>query len=252
MLIRNKAWQTMRFLAGLVGVAGGVACEKATPTTSADPNSQAHPTVPVASAEVTNTNAVVETTHDPLAGVANRDRITPDPHATNIDPPKDAVLVTGAASIVREAPRGSSIEVLETTANVKEIQRDGDYYLVTYPDPKGSKKVFAGWVYRDALIGEGWSGAGTTVGTPAATGKLSCARGETHLRTTTDFCGKTCKDDRDCSSDKQEICDGLAFKVNERTNAASDARYCISDSSPSANAEHAREHGSSANLPVNK
>jgi hypothetical protein len=250
MLTRKHTWTAL-----MLGVVGAVACDK--PSTS-DTSAPAQPAAEPASSNVTNTNAVVETTPDPMAGIANRDHIIADPNATNIDPPKDAVLVTGTASIVRESPRGTRTEVLQTTANVKEIQRDGDYYLIAYPDPKGSSKTYAGWVYKDSLVGEGWSPGAVAgspqavAGTPKAAGKLGCARGESHLRTTGDFCGKTCTDDRDCASASGEICDGLAFKVNETTNGTSDARYCISDRAPSANKEHAREHGSSSNLPVHK
>jgi len=240
---------TQMGMAALVLALGAAACDNP----SADKTAPAtNPPVPPPANTVTNTNAVVAPQKDPLAGVANRDRITLDPNASKIDPPKDATLLTGAAATVRESPRGSRMEVIETTANVKEIERDGDYFLITYPDPKGSAKTYAGWVYRDSLVGEGWSGSTPVVGTPQATGKLACDKGETHLRTTRDFCGKPCKDDTDCSKSGADICDGLAFKVNESTNKTSDARYCISGRSSAANDAHGPQHGSSTNLPVNK
>jgi hypothetical protein len=197
-------------------------------------------------ATVTNTNAIEAV--DPLALVANRADLTTDPNAIKIDPPKSAVLVTGVATTVRQSPRGSMIKVIETTSTVKEVERDGNYFLVTFPDPKGSAQTFAGWVYRDSLVGEGPTVAAP--GTARATGKLACATGESHLRTTQDFCGKTCADDHDCDSSKGQICDGIGFKINEKTDAHTDARYCISDTASGANTLHGSEHGPSSNLPV--
>lgn len=181
--------------------------------------------VPVPPATVTNTGAVIA--NDPLANVMNRDQITLDPQATKIDPPKPVALVTGLATTVRESPRGSQIKVLETTASVKEIERDGDYFLVTYVDPQRSDRLLAGWVHRDSLIGEGASNP--VPGLPQKTGKLACAHGESHLRAANDFCGTTCKDDRDCDSAKHQVCDGLATKIGDKPDQSAATRYCISD-----------------------
>ena len=229
-------------------VAGGVACENA--KTSDHATSEPAGSTPAAegtnpNSPVRNTNAIVERPVDPLANVANRDRITPDPSASKIDPPKQASLVTRFATTVRESPRGSKVEVLETTAPVTEIERDGDYYLIKYPDPKGSGHLLAGWVFRDALVGENSSG-NVVAGAPRETGKLHCARGESHLRTSEDFCGKTCKGDSDCSESKGELCDGIASKVDEKKNEMSDARYCVTGSSSMTHGT-APDHGSSSN-----
>jgi hypothetical protein len=197
-------------------------CDKPTDATP-EPKPNVTVTAPPAPATVTNTGAV--TASDPLAGVANRDQLTPDPKATTIDPPKSAVLITGLQTTVRQSPSGSRIKVLETTSPVKEIERDGDYFLVTYNDPRSANHVLAGWVYRDSLVGEGSSTPAP--GTPRKTGKLSCANGESHLQTTRDFCGKACDEDRDCDSAGGQICDGVAFKINEKSDQHTDTRYCI-------------------------
>lgn len=224
-----------------------LACEKGE-TSSNDTITSAPQAAP---SPVTNTNATVEKAPDPLASVANRDQLVADPQATKLDPPRPARLVTGFATVIRNGPRGSLIETVESTADVTEVQRDGDYFLVTYADPKGLKKTYAGWVYRDALVGEG-----SPLGAPPAIGgkstKLSCPRGESHLRATQDFCGKICSDDKSCDASKGQICDGLAFAVNERTSDLNDARYCIPASSPQANAAHGPEHGSSKEPPARK
>ncbi len=241
MLKHSTIWTA----AAIAAVAMG--CDKPTDqsaTSSATPPNA--PATAAAPATVTNTNAIAAA--DPLANVANRDKLTADPNATKIDPPKAVALVTGVATILRESPRGSKLEMVETTANVKELERDGNYFLIAFPDPKGSDKTYAGWVYRDALVGES-SGAAVPSGV-RTTGKLACANGESHLRTTQDFCGKTCDDDRGCDSSKGQICDGIGFKINEKTDAHTDTRYCISDTAPGANAQHGSEHGSSPNLPV--
>jgi hypothetical protein len=162
-----------------------------------------------------------------LANVANRDQITPDPKATRIDPPKPAVLVTGLSTTVRESPRGSKIQLIETTAPVKEIEHDGDYYLVTYADPKSPSRALAGWVYRDSLIGEGSSTPVPAM--PRKTGKLNCAKGDAHLRTSGDFCGKACAEDSDCDAAKHQLCDGVALKINEKSDKSADTRYCVSE-----------------------
>jgi hypothetical protein len=201
-------------------------------------------TVPAAPGTVTNTGAVVS--GDPLANVMNRDQITPDPQATKIDPPKPAALVTGLSTTIRESPRGSQIKVLETTTSVKEVERDGDYFLVTYVDPNRSDRLLAGWVYRDSLLGEGSSNP--VPAQPQRTGKLACTHGESHLRGTSDFCAKTCEEDRDCDSAIHQVCDGLATKVGEKPDQSAPTRYCISDraneSSPSEEG-----HKSKANKP---
>jgi hypothetical protein len=227
--------RTLRWTATFLAVAGAAACEDSRTSNREEPASPKPQPAAGTAAEatnttspVTNTNAVVERIADPLAGVANRDRITPDPAATKIDPPKQAALLTRFSTIVRESPRGSKVEVLETTRNVTEIARDGDYYLIKYPDPKGSNRTLAGWVFRDSLVGEASSG-NVTPGAPQATGKLHCATGESHVRTSTDFCAKTCKADSDCSEAKGEVCDGIASKVDEKKNQLSDARYCVTE-----------------------
>jgi len=240
MFMRTTVWTAAATLA-----LGALACQDnaATPVSSTDtPKAQPSP--------VTNTNAVIQAPADPLASVANRDQLVADPNATKIDPPKPTYLVTGFSTLVRTGPRGAKYEAIETTANVREIQRDGDYFLITYPDAKGSGKTYAGWVYKDALAGEG---SNLTVGAqPRAAGKLACKGSESHMRATTDFCAKTCKDDTGCDAAKGEICDGLAFEVNEKSDSVSDARYCISSGSASANPGHGPEHASSPALPVTK
>jgi hypothetical protein len=233
MQTRTTTWMT----SAILGM-GALACDKGRSIDTASPS---------APSQVTNTNAKLEKSPDPLATVANRDQLVADPSATPIDPPRSAQLVTGFATMVRNGPRGSLIESVESTADVTEVQRDGHYFLVTYPDPNGSNKRYAGWVYRDALVGEGAAlseSAGGIAGERSERAKLSCPRGQSHLRTTQDFCGKTCSDDKGCDASKGQICDGLAFAVNERTSDLTDSRYCISDSSPQANAAHGPDHAS--------
>jgi len=205
---------------------------------------------------VTNTNAVMPTPAvvDPIASCANRARIKDDPNATKIEPPKAATLVTGFATMMRESPRGASMESVQTMANVNEVERDGDYYLITYPDPKGSTKTYAAWVYKDALESGQWASQSAsqansktvslTNANPTVATKLGCASGMSHVRTTRDFCAATCQDDSGCDSKTGQICDGLAFKVNESNNKTESARYCISDASRGANDAHGPEHGS--------
>ncbi len=222
-------------------------CDNATSTPTPAPAPAPNP--------VSNTNAMVPTptVTDPIANVANHDRIKADPNATVINPPKAATLVTGFATILRESPRGARMETIETTANVNEVERDGDYYMITYPDPKGTTKTYAAWVYKDALESGQWASQAAsqtnsntvqlTNANPAAVNKLGCTSGLTHLRTTRDFCAATCQDDTNCDSKTDQICDGLAFKVDEKTNKTASARYCIPETSRAANDAHATEHG---------
>jgi len=207
--------------AAAVLAVGAFACQDSRAANAAENRREATP----ASSTAANTNAIVEKV-DPLAGIANRDRLVADPNASVIDPPKAASLLTGASTTVRSGPRGSMLEVLESTANVLEVERDGDYFLVTYPttNAKGVTQLFAGWVYRDSLVGEGST---LLPGTPRAAGKLACTHGESHIRTTQDFCAKTCKQDSDCDSAKGGLCDGVAFEVNERKNELSNTRFCL-------------------------
>ena len=96
-----------------------------------------------------------------------------------------------------------------------------------------------------------WSQTTPPTGKALATtagAKLACERGQNHLRTDRDFCAKTCKDDKGCDKDKGEICDGLAFEVNDSNGKQTDSRYCISQSAPFANNAHGDEHGASKPL----
>jgi hypothetical protein len=241
--------------AALATVALG--CERKATTTDEGLSSGGAP--PTGAATVTITNAQTAAANDPLANVVNRDQLKLDPKATKIDPPKQAVLITGLATVVRESPRGTRIQILENTVPVTEVERAGNYFLVTYTDPNGSNKRMAGWVYRDSLAGEGTSpvGGGTTGtptgGAPQATAKLACANGEAHLRTTRDFCGKTCSDDRECDAYKKgEVCDGVAFKVDDKTHDHTDARFCIADTSTAPDTNHGTNpnNGSNSNPPA--
>jgi hypothetical protein len=242
MLTRKTMWTA----AAAIAVCA-MGCDNATSSTTPAPAPAPSP--------VSNTNAVVPTpaVTDPIANVANRARIKDDPNATKIDPPKAATLVTGFSTITRESPRGAAMETVETIANVSEVERDGDYYLITYPDPKGSTKTYAAWVYKDALESGQWATTSATQATgnavqltnanPTAANKLACASGLSHVRTTRDFCAMTCKDDTGCDSKIGQICDGLAFKVNESNNKTENTRFCISDTSRNANDAHGSEHG---------
>jgi len=237
--------------------AGAIACQNNTPGTTNNAPSPSPPAAPnpeaTSVAPVTNTNAVAPA--DPLALAENKTDIKQYPDEYKFSPPRQAKMITGFSAEVRSAPSGDSISTVETAANVTEVARDakGNYYLVLYPDTKDSSKQLAGWVYKDALENVAWSETvptqtqGKALSNTMAT-KLDCSTGQAHLRTDRDFCGKTCKDDKGCDKAKGEICDGLAFEVRESTSKVSNARYCISSTSPFANNAHGPEHGTSAAL----
>jgi hypothetical protein len=162
---------------------------------------------------------------DPIINAANRDRIQQSPDDVRLNPPKEAKLITGFAAQVREAPSGDVLSMAETEANVTEVARDraGTHYLVLYPDPKDARRQLAGWVNKDALENTEWS---STARVNAAENKMTCPTGESHVRTTTDFCAKTCRTDHDCDKASGLICDGLAFEV-AKDGKLSNASYCV-------------------------
>jgi len=188
---------------------------------------------------------------DPLANVENKAQVKQYPDETKITPSKQAQLIDGFTVDMRESPRGDVLTTTMVTQTVTEVARDthGDYYLVTYADPKNAGKQLAGWVYKDALENTAWSTGAT--GGPSGTArsaKLVCGHGEAHLRTTKDFCAKTCKDDTNCDKRAGEICDGLGFLVPEGAGKVTNTNFCISSSSPTANSDHSSQHGSSVPL----
>jgi hypothetical protein len=260
------------FVAALSISAGALACENSgtpgssransgeTPTTANNPNSGTNapqaannPAAPSPNT-VTNTNATVAA--DPLANVENKDKVRQYPDEIRFSPARPAKLITGFSTAVRGEPSGESISTVETKENVSEVARDpkGNYYLIVYPDPKDESKQLAGWVYRSALENVAWSESvpSTTKIANTMASKLDCAKGQAHVRTDRDFCAKTCKDDKGCDKDKGEICDGVAFEVNEKNGKTTNARYCISSTSPGANDVHSSEHGSSKPLDTMK
>ena len=234
---------------------GVVGCDK----TENPPSPPTNTTTPASQATITGAAVPI----DPLANVENRAQVKEYADETKINPPKAAMAITGFSVQVRESPRGEMVTSTEVAQNVREIAKDahGDYYLVVFDDPKNPGKQLAGWVYKDALENNGWAmdNRGATAGSSAnakassdgvekSTLKLSCAHGESHLRTSSDFCAKTCKDDTGCDKKSGEICDGLGFEVHESTGKMTNSNYCISGASPKANPEHASQHGSSAPL----
>ena len=239
--------------------AGAAACQNNTPGTSSTSSTEAPATPATANNNanapspntVTNTNATIAA--DPLAQAENKEQVKQYADEYHFTPARPAKMVTGFSTQVRSAPSGDAITTVETVDNVTEVARDakGNYYLVLYPDPKDATKQLAGWVYRGALENTAWSQTTPPSGKALATtqgAKLACERGQVHLRTDRDFCAKSCKDDKGCDKDKAEICDGLAFEVNDTTGKQTNARYCIAESSPSANNAHGAEHGTSKPL----
>ncbi len=253
---RSRTLTTTTF-ASLALALGVVACDK----TSSDTDAVNRPAAPAPAGSATLTGAT--TTADPLANVENRASIKEYPDETKFNPPHDAQLITGFAVEARESPRGDVISSVEATQQVKEIARDshGDYYLVLMNDPKDSSKQMAGWVYKDALENNFWAqdsagngnnnGKATAAGSPAKaksietgnTEKLSCSRGQSHVRTSIDFCAKTCKDDSGCDKKAGEVCDGLGFEVHESSGKVSNTNYCLSSTAPGATGVHGAEHG---------
>jgi hypothetical protein len=202
---------------------------------------------PASSAAVTG----AEIPADPLANVENKGQVKRYPDETKITPSKQAQLIDGFSVDMRESPRGDVLTTTMVTQTVTEVARDarGDYYLVTYDDPKNAGKQLAGWVYKDALENTAWStGAAGGPSGAARSAKLACGHGEAHLRTAKDFCAKTCKDDTNCDKRAGEICDGLGFLVPEGGGKVTNVNFCISSWSPTANSDHSSQHGSSVPL----
>jgi hypothetical protein len=202
---------------------------------------------PASSAVIT----AAEVPADPFVNVENKAQVKRYPDERKISPPKQAQLIDGFSIDMRESPRGDVLTTTVVSQTVSEVARDprGDYYLVIVADPNNAGKQLAGWVYKDALENTGWStGAAGGPNRMASAAKLACGHGEAHVRTTTDFCAKTCKDDTNCDKRAGEICDGLGFLVPEGAGKVTNVNYCISSSSPSANSDHGSQHGSSVPL----
>jgi hypothetical protein len=243
----------VRLLVGAMAI-GAVACNDSSSSASAPAPS------PAGSATVTGANATIV---DALANVENKSQVKELADDVKMTPPKQAALITGFTIQVRESPGGDIVTTSEAVERVTEIAHDAsnDYYLVVYADPKAPGKQLAGWVYKDALENNAWWGNNAEALSGSANGaakdgsgagmtKLACASGESHLRTTKDFCAKVCKDDTGCDKRAGDICDGLGFQVQESSGKLSNATYCIPRSSSKANAAHGPQHGPSAPLDV--
>jgi hypothetical protein len=260
-MLTNKTNRMTLLMAAAVTL-GAVACDKSS-VDNGSSNTSPNRDTPTAGASEAPTDMATITganvPSDPLANVENKANVKEYPDETKIRPPKEAQLITGFAVQVRESPRGDVIASTETSELVREVARDprGDYYLVVFPDPRNHGEELAGWVYKDALENDSWAddanfGTGGSANAKTenakSTVKLTCARGQSHVRTSIDFCAKVCKDDRECDKKTSEICDGLGFAVHERTGKLANANYCVSSTAPGANSAHSRAHGSSAPL----
>jgi hypothetical protein len=224
-------------LFGAVAIAAATACDQDRQDTSSrtapySPSPSAPITQePSAGGTVTLTGGVANV--GPLAKAANRDEVKELPDEVRIDPEKEARIASGFQAPVRSAPDGDVISTIDPADHATEIARDpkGDHYLVIFPDPKDASKKLAGWVFRDAVENDSW--ATTPAASNEGASKLACGKGEVHLRTDHDFCGKSCKDDSVCNRAAGELCDGLAFEVHETLKHRSNVRYCIADGSSS-------------------
>jgi hypothetical protein len=271
----HAAQKTALLVAGVITL-GAVACDRDTSSSSSNAPVLPVPGSPAATAGDTADAARItgaQVTADPLIDAENKDRIKQYPDEVKISPPKRAALITGFTVQVRESPRGNVVSTSETVQSVREIAHDpnSDYFLVVFDDPNAPGKQLAGWVYKDALENSAWWSDKDTAGAPApaavaasnvgakgaktstgvtvrAATKMTCAHGQSHMRTTQDFCAKACKDDTGCDKNAGEICDGLGFQVQESSGKMTNANYCISRSAPNANDAHGPQHGSSAAL----
>lgn len=239
----RKIGTTMLLAAGAIAL-GAVACDKnaSNEPTGTNTNSASTPaTPPASSATITGANMQ----QDPLASAENKARVKELPDETKISPPRQAQVLSGFTVEIRESPGGEAIATTTLGQPAREVARasGGDYYLVVLADPKDSSKQLAGWIYKDALENNAWAketltnpGAATGGGgTAKTTQELKCTHGEAHVRTSIDFCAKTCKDDSGCDKSAGEICDGVGREVHESDGKLSNISYCISSSSPKTN-----------------
>ena len=188
---------------------------------------------PAGGTAVTNTGAAVEV--DPLASVEDKDRVKRSPDEVKILPNRPAQLITGFAAAVRTSPNGEETTTIEKAVNGdrgRAGNRAGDYLPGRLSGPgRGSRRRSspAGSTRTRSKTPAGPRRTKTSGGSLQNTmaSKLDCSHGESHLRTSHDFCGKTCKDDGSCDKKNGALCDGLAFDVHERTNKLTTTRFCI-------------------------
>jgi hypothetical protein len=169
---------------------------------------------------VTNTNAVV-----PIGPASD---ISSASNASVIRRYGDESSVTRKVSKLRDTPAVARtapfseevVAVMTNGAEVTEVAREGDWYLVLFNDPNDvhSNKQMAGWIYKDAILGPAADMTGTN---PVNT----CQSGEVHVLAD-HSCRMACARDSDCTTGGG-VCDGSG-QVQYGSTLVREGKYCVS------------------------
>lgn len=147
------------------------------------------------------TEAGAEATPAQAELASNEDDIARFPDETKLE---NVAATTKRPYKVRDAPPAGAIVVTLTNGQtVTQIASRGKYFLVTFDDPKTSKKLM-GWVHEDAFV---------AAAPNAVVAEPKCSAGEVALIGDTAFCGRICEKDSDCGGkNPPETCHGSAAK----------------------------------------
>ncbi len=111
-----------------------------------------------------------------------------------------AKIGEGHVAVHNSVPGGTTVATLGLGADVVQIASHEGFILCTFTDPKNASRTLEGWVPQAAFGGGG----------SAPSPKGGCPAGQSVLvgPDQKDFCGKTCKVDKDCPTG--ETCAGKA------------------------------------------
>jgi hypothetical protein len=168
---------------------------------------------------VTNTNALVTTSPGTDISSAVNATIVKRFGDESTTGRKTTKLIDSPTT-VRTTPYGDEIVAVMTNgAEVTEVARKGDWYLVLFADPNAAaaNQGLAGWIYKDAILGAAANVHGTI---PI----FSCRSDEFHVLSD-DSCRLACAGDRDCSP-AGGVCDGRG-QVQDRSEQVMEGKYCV-------------------------
>jgi|HubBroStandDraft_1064217.scaffolds.fasta_scaffold110864_2 hypothetical protein len=130
-----------------------------------------------------------------------------------------------APTTARATPYGGEVVALMTNgAEVTEVAKEGDCYLVLFNDPNDvqSDRKMAGWIYKDALMGPAADMTGTTPTSPTS----ACTSDQAHVLSD-DSCRTQCVHDSDCEA-AGGVCDGSGQLRHGSDDLVQEGRYCVS------------------------
>ena len=199
---------TKRIAVVFAVVAAFAACDEKKPTSTSAPSATANPTAtatanPAATPTVTSTTtstahatATAPATPHPLPtipdastfGAANAADVARYPNEKPVADADDKIAHDMRVRTVPSTKEGDVILALRAGVPVKKVAKRGQWFLITFADPKDKSRTLLGWTWDQAFVHE------------AGPGEDACAADE-RIVTSQGFCAKTCKTNASCPND---------------------------------------------------